>query len=211
MRKAVVVGVVLALVTMAFAAMPMEVSAPSVTRITPSKGMVGKTLVVHGSDLRGNNIVVRFGTAKAQEGEPINDKAIKVTIPNKNALDPDPIKVTVTVDGVSAGEVPFSYKILGAEPAVTNYGHKQGKLGLQINVMIEGTDFTTPQGRKPDQIFLFGPETIQGIIDTSNVTATDFAAWFDLPPTKIPGVYLVVVGFSDGSGVTSGDLFEVIL
>lgn len=210
MREAVAFGVVLALITIVFATVPMRVSAPIITKITPSKGMVGKPAIIHGTDLRGSTLVIKFGRSEAQEIESLNDKAIKVTIPNKDARDPDPLTVTVTVDGVPAGEVPFSYKIIGAEPVVKNYGPKQGTAGLPVNIVIEGTDFTTPQGRKPDQIFLFGPDTIQGMVDATSVTAASFIAGFDLPPSAILGSYLVVIGFSDGSGVTAEGFFEVI-
>lgn len=206
MRKALAVGMALALVTVAFVAIPMKVNAPNITQITPSKGMVGKPTIIHGSQLKGNTVTVRFGEAEARDVKSLNDKAIKVTIPVKNALDPDPLMVTVTVDGVSAGEIPFSYRIIGAEPVVKNFGPKQGKAGLPISVAVEGTDFTTPQGRKPYQVFLFGPETILGIIDDNTVTATSFTTEF-WPAT--PGFYLIVVGFSDGSGA-SAEGFEAI-
>ena len=200
MRKAIAVGIVLALASMILAAVPMKVSASSVTRITPSKGKVGNTAVIHGSELTGSSVVVKFGQSEAQDVKPLNDKAIKVTIPNRHATDPNPVKVTVTIDGASAtGDLEFLYDPPGPEPAIEGVDPSEAQVGTIIGVTVIGTDFTTPQGREPNQIFLFGPETIQGIIVGSS-TATSFKA--EIPPAAIPGVYLIVAGFNDGSGAS---------
>ena len=54
----------------------------------------------------------------------------------------------------------------------------------------------TPQGRQPDHIYLAGPSFHVGTI-TGGATATSFTAIF--PPTPDQGVYLIIVGFNDGS------------
>lgn len=59
-----------------------------------------------------------------------------------------------------------------------------------------GTGFTTPKGGEPDHIYLVGKLFIVGTI-TGGATATSFTANF--PPTPDPSVYLIIVGFNEGS------------
>lgn len=200
MRKKIAVGLILALVTMTFAAIPMKVNAAEVTKITPSKGKVGNTAVIHGSALSGSGFVVKFGQSQVQDVKPLNDKAIRITIPNRHAIDANPVKVTVTIDGNPAtGDLEFLYDPSGPEPIIESVYPPEAEVGAIIGLTVIGTDFMTPQGRMPDQVFLFGPETIQGFV-IGEATATSFNAEF--PPAAIPGIYLIVVGFSDGSGAS---------
>ncbi len=201
MRRLIVIGLVLALVSVVFVAVPMNVGAATVDQITPSKGKVGKTAVIHGSELKGGTVVVKFGKSVAQDVTVLNDRTVKVTVPNRDALDPNPVKVTVTVDGVPAmGDLEFYYDPPGPEPLITGFDPTEVMVGIPFSVMIVGTDFMTPQGRVPDQVFLFGPGIVMGWV-VGGVTATGFVAEF--PAVAFAGYYLIVVGFSDGSGASA--------
>lgn len=201
MKKACAILMGLTLIAMAFAALPVEVNAPSTEKITPSKGKVGQTVVIHGSGLKSASTAVKFGSSPASNVEAVNNKTVKLTVPNRNALDPNPVQVTVTVDGVpAAGDLLFFYDPPGPTPLITDFDPTTAEVGMPITIFICGTDFTTPQGRMPAQIFLFGPTTIEGIV-VGSATETNFTAEF--PATTEKGVYLLIVGFSDGSGANA--------
>lgn len=207
-RKALAVGMALALVSMMFAVLPMKASAAHVDSITPSRGMVGKPAIIHGSGLKAGPVVVRFGSVPADEVEVLNDKTIKVTIPQKDARDPDPLPVKVDVDGQPAGELLFSYKILGPAPVITDFDPLSVPASIEFSVDIMGADFTTPQGRKPYQLFLVsltGVAIIEGWVIPESVTETSLMAKF---PAAIPDEYSILVGFTDGSGANA-EGFEV--
>lgn len=191
----------LALFAMVLTVVPLNASAPSVRSITPSKGKVGNTAVIHGEGFQGGTVTVKFGSAAVQDMDIPNDKTIKVTIPNRDARDPDPVTVTVTVNGVPAGESPFSYKIIGPEPQIISFVPLSVPAGIEFSLEIVGTDFTSAQGRMPDQVLLIGLETIWGWIIPESVTETSFATEF--PATTLAGDYEIVVGFSDGSGASA--------
>lgn len=114
MRKIAALGIALLMIMLAIAVIPINASAagPTVDKITPSKGKAGNPAVIHGKDLRGNVIVVKFGDVPAKEVKVVNPKIIKVTIPEKDATDPDPIFVTVEIDGIPIPEeLWFEYRI----------------------------------------------------------------------------------------------------
>ena len=207
MRKEIVAGMIIALIAIAFAVMPMNVDAPGSTSITPSKGKVGNVAVIHGTGFDGGAVTVTFGRAEAKDVKVPNNKTVKVTIPAKDVRDPDPVPVKVTVDGVLAGEVPFSYKIIGPEPQITAFIPWGVPAGMEFDLEIVGTDFTTQQGRKPDQVLLVGPDTIWGSVIADSSTDTAFTAAF--PLAAIIGSYEILVGFTDGSGA-SAEGFEII-
>jgi len=210
MRRIVVVLMVLALVAATFAVLPLNVAAPSVTEITPKKGKVGQNGIIHGQGLGGGDIKVKFGSAgvAAENVQGLNDKAIKVTVPLKSALDPNPVKVAVTVDGVPVeGDIWFLYDPPGTPPVVTGIDPPSVQEGEPFTLLVTGTDFTTPQGRVPYEIFLVSSaHLISGMIDVGSVTETSFRATF--LPAEV-GVYKPVVGFSDGTGDICDNVFEV--
>ncbi len=199
-RKALAIGMALALVSMMFVVLPMKASAAHVDSITPSRGMVGKPAIIHGSELKAGPVVVLFGSVPADEVHVLNDKTLKVTIPQKDARDPDPLPVKVDVDGQPAGELLFSYKILGPAPVITDLDPSSVPASIEFSEGIMGTDFTTPQGRKPYQLFLVsvtGVEIIEGWVIPVSITETRFMAKF---PAATPDKYSILVGFTDGSG-----------
>jgi len=199
-RKALAIGMALALVSMMFVVLPMKASAAHVDSITPSRGMVGKPAIIHGSELKAGPVVVLFGSVPADEVHVLNDKTLKVTIPQKDARDPDPLPVKVDVDGQPAGELLFSYKILGPAPVITDLDPSSVPASIEFSEGIMGTDFTTPKGRKPYQLFLVsvtGVEIIEGWVIPVSITETRFMAKF---PAATPDKYSILVGFTDGSG-----------
>lgn len=191
----------MALSALVLTVMLRNVTAPSVRSITPSKGRVGNTAVIHGEGFRGATVAVKFGNATVQDMDIPNDKTIKVTIPTRDARDPDPVLVTITVNGLPAGEAPFSYKIIGPEPHIGSFVPLSVPAEIAFSLEIMGTDFVSPQGRLPDQILLIGPETIWGWIVTGSITEASFTAEF--PAATLAGDYEIVVGFSDGSGASA--------
>ena len=206
MRKAVVLGMVLALVTMVFAAVPMKVSAPELRDFAPKRGRSGKVNII-GEDLSGIIVKVKFGSVEAPEPEVINDKVIRVEVPPRNVLDPNPVEITVTFDGEPPlGDMWFLYDPAGPEPQITDFKPPMAIAGIPFTLELTGTDFMTPHGRVPNQIFLISPaEVIGGTVVVGTETDTSFTAEF-LAATS--GIYEILVGFNDGSGA-SAEGFEV--
>ena len=102
------------MVLLAVAVIPTNASAtgPAVDRITPSKGKAGNPAVIHGSDLRGNTVVVKFGEDEVKDVKVLNPKTIKVTIPERDVTDPGPIFITVWLDGIPIpNELLFEYRV----------------------------------------------------------------------------------------------------
>ena len=175
--------------------------AATVDKITPSKGKVGRTVVVHGSGFKAGPVTVKFGQSPAEGVKTLDDKKIKVIVPEKNVLDPNPVKVTVTVAGVPAlGDAEFLYHAPGQEPVIESVEPESTIVGQPFAIKVTGSDFTTPQGREPNQVVLVGPETVWGTV-VSIESATCFVAEF--PPVAIVGDYTLLVGFSDGTEATA--------
>lgn len=202
MKNRLAIFMALTLVTIVFASMPMNVNAARVDSITPSKGKVGHTAVVHGEGFKGGAVTVKFGSADLVPASVPTDKVAKITIPNKAATDPDPVPVKLFVDDVLVpGDITFEYDPAGPEPMIIGYSPPSALIGEDFSIVVEGTDFMTPHGRVPDQIVLMGPDVIWGSVDFSTATDTSLAAGF--PPAAIPGDYEILVGFSDGSGASA--------
>ncbi|UCH89055.1 MAG: IPT/TIG domain-containing protein [Thermoplasmata archaeon] len=98
MRKLTTVGLVLIMLILVCVAIPMNASAASITKITPDKGKAGRTTIIHGVELEGNTVHVRFGQSEMVMGELLNFKTIKVTVPEKNPTDPEEVPVFVWID-----------------------------------------------------------------------------------------------------------------
>lgn len=113
MRRMLTMGVVLVLLLMILAVAPANAAAANVGKITPSKGKAGRSVVIHGSGLKGQTVEVKFGDVPGSDVRARNGKTIKVTVPEKDATDPDPIVlVTVIVDGITAeGDLIFEYRL----------------------------------------------------------------------------------------------------
>jgi hypothetical protein len=212
MRKAVAIGVVLALATLVFIATPLKVWSPSIDMIKPEHGKAGHVTIIHGDGFTGANVEVKFGTAKADKADVISDKVIRTTVPPKHPLDiffnVDPVPVMVTVDGVSIGEMPFSYKIQKPEPVITGFDPKFVVVGTEFTIMVYGTSFTTAQGRVPDQVFLIGPEVVEATI--LECDACTCLMGVEPSPFYPTGYYEILISFSDGSGAVAEGYFEVI-
>jgi len=207
MRKAVTVGIIFVLVTMVFAAIPMKANAASVEMIRPERGKSGHVAIIHGEGLTGEQITVRFGEADAYDVKAVNPRLLKVRIPNRFALDPERVKVTVIVGGVPVGgDLWFEYRVREPYPTITHFNPEL--VGAPaFSVTIYGTDFTTPQGRKPSEIYFFGEGPGGGgEIEIATVTTTSFTAWCDDVET---GEYQIFVGFSDDTVAISEDILTV--
>jgi len=81
----------------------------TVDNITPSKGIVGKPLIIHGSGFEEGPINVLFGTSPAAIDSVPNDNTIQVTIPENKTLDENRFTVHVVVGGKIVGEKVFEY------------------------------------------------------------------------------------------------------
>lgn len=209
MRKAVVIVTILALVTMVFAALPMNVSAATVEKITPKQGKVNNMAVVHGSGFRGASVAVLFGSRPASDVKiPGNsDKQIACSIPSRDPLEPSmTVKVTVLVDGVPAnGDLSFTYDPPGPEPTITDFNPKSVMAGTEFDMEITGTNFMTPHGRFPDQAALVGPD----ILWASIISYNDTYILVRGPPAFVPSPsYMILVCFPCGSAANA-EGFEI--
>ncbi len=102
--------IILILFLIICAAVPLNTTAPSVKKITPWKGNAGKTVTIHGEGLSSGPIMVKFGNAQAENIKVINDKNIKVEVPEKMPTDPDYVKVIVYIDGIPVpGDLEYYY------------------------------------------------------------------------------------------------------
>src|SRR5262245_51153350 len=90
---------------------------PIAQRLSDTSAPVGSALVIEGSNLGGDDLVVRFGAAPAVAANPGRSRqAIRVEVPDKqDPRDPDTVIVTVFVNGVEAaypgGPLEFTYEI----------------------------------------------------------------------------------------------------
>jgi len=189
----------------------------SIAKMTPNKGKVGNTAVMHGSELTGNLFEVRFGRAQATDAvNPGNSSEnIKCTVPNRNAQDPSPVNVTVKIDGVAVELPPeglkFEYNVPLPEAEIREVTGIVYGTDLKLAVTLNGLNFVNSQ-REPDtdNIFLVDVNgrlrTVKGAI-LAGFTETRIQAEFS---GVRPGTFYVVAGFSDGAGATSPS-FEVKL
>lgn len=81
----------------------------TVDNITPSKGMVGKPMTIHGQGFDEGPVSVIFGTNPASIDAVLNDNTIEVTIPDHKKLVDDQLTVHVVVGGRIIGEKVFEY------------------------------------------------------------------------------------------------------
>lgn len=211
MRKALAIGMVFALATVALAYLPMNASAPEIRNFGPKKGKAGLPVNIHGNDFGSSNTVtVKFGSRDGIDTHVKNDQTIRTTVPERHALDPQKVKITVVLDEVSIVEDWwFEYDPPGPEPVITDVEPAAGiPHAIPSLITIIGTSFATPegQGRVPTQIFLIGPVTVCGWIIPDSITDTSFTAEVLVPEI---GIYEIVVGFSDGSGATA-EGFQII-
>lgn len=207
MNKAITIAMVLALITLVFSAMPVKVNAAVVRNLGPKRGKPGLPVNIIGEGLAGHSIQVKFGSAPAS-ATAVNDKVIRTEVPQKNLLDPNPVKVTVFVDGVQVlGDIDFLYDPPGQQPVITSFEPMIVPTGTEFIITFFGTDFMTPHGRVPDQILLIGLDLVWGTVVVSSETDTSFTA--DFPAVAVAGAHSIMVGFSDGSGANVDGL-EVI-
>lgn len=127
-----------------------------VDKITPKKGKVGHTAVLHGDGLGGGQIEVKFG--RAQGGNPHNPggstQNIVVTVLTKDALDSgSTVNVTVKIGGTAVGIPPagisFDYNVPLPEPVITGVFASHDSATARLTATLTGTDFVTAQ-RQPD-------------------------------------------------------------
>jgi hypothetical protein len=180
-----------------------------VEKVTPQKGKVGSTTVLHGSGLTGTHFVIKFGRTEASgAANPGNSSDnIKCEVPAKDARDPSPVQITIVIDGVPAelppGGLTFEYNVPLPEPMITGVVGVTHAPDLAVNLSLEGENFVTPQ-RQPDaaNIYLVGLEdqpTVQGLVE-SFTEATLTASFSEV---LLAGMYQIVAGFTDGAGATS--------
>ncbi|MDX1811413.1 MAG: IPT/TIG domain-containing protein [Gammaproteobacteria bacterium] len=81
----------------------------TVDNITPSKGLVGQQLVIHGHGFDKGPVNVTFGTTPASIDAVLNDNTIEVTIPDNKKLADKQLTVHVLVGGKKIGEKVFEY------------------------------------------------------------------------------------------------------
>lgn len=81
----------------------------TVDSIMPSKGMVGKSLTIHGRGFEEGPVSVMFGTSPAYIDAVLDDNTIRVTIPDSKKLDDGRLTVHVVVGGRIVGEKVFEY------------------------------------------------------------------------------------------------------
>lgn len=201
MRKAIAIGMVLALITMVFAAVPMKVSAPQVRGFAPKRGKSGGKINIIGKDLD------ELGTPKITFGSkeavvtPVNPQLIRAEVPSLSVLDPNPVEVTITFDGEPPlGGLWFLYDPPGPEPIIKDFKPPMGLAWIPFSLELTGTSFMTPPGRVPNQIFLISPtDVIEGTVVAGSATDTSFIAEF--PPAPA-GDFEILVGFSDDSGAS---------
>ncbi len=207
MRKAITIGMVLALFTVVFATVPVKVNAAVVRNLGPKRGKPGLPVNIIGEGFAGHGIQVKFGSAPAS-ATAVNDKVVRTEVPQKNLLDPNPVKVTVFVDGAQVmGDIDFLYDPPGQQPIVAGFGPAIVPAETEFIITFFGTGFMTPHGRVPGQILLIGLDIVWGIVVASSETDTSFSAVF--PAVIATGVYTIMLGFSDGSG-TNVEGLEVI-
>jgi hypothetical protein len=109
-RLGLTLFVIFILLLILFAVIPMNTTAPSAKKVTPWKGNTGKSVTIHGSGFKSGEVTVKFGQAQVEYIKIVNDKNIKVTVPEKDATDPDNVKVTVYIDGILIpGDLWFYY------------------------------------------------------------------------------------------------------
>jgi hypothetical protein len=168
-------------------------------RITPEKGKVGQNAVIHGAGFRGGSIDVKFGqNGSTQTVIGVNDNNIKVDVPNRNPQDANPVTVTVSEASVTIGSFLFEYKIPEPEPIITSFDPASAPVSTPFTVTLSGTDFTTAQGRFPDDAYLVsrtGPDVFRGSVESFTIDSAVVA----FPPVGTPGDYTILVGFSDGA------------
>ena len=182
---------------------------PFVNDMTPQKGKVSGTALIHGNGLRGSSIVVKFGLAQAIDAaNPGNsDENIKMTIPNKDPRNTgDTVQVTVAIDGevaqLPSGGLSFSYNIPQPAPTISGFSSSPVaplQLGQAFIATFTGTDLTTSSGRVPDTFYAIGADNEQGTL-SGTPTAKSISATF--PGLQQGGDYQFFIGFNDGSGVT---------
>lgn len=181
---------------------------PIARTLTPKKGKVGNTAVVHGDALAGNPLEVKFGQAAANAGNPGGDaENIKCDIPVKDPRDPDTVTVTVKVGGVEAqypaGPLTFDYNIPQPAPTISDYkagdGTKSVKQNAGFTLVLSGANFIIP-GRVPQRCIAVGGDTETSLNIVGTATATQVTFYF--PGLSVAGDYSLVVGFSDGSGAS---------
>lgn len=183
---------------------------PSVDRVTPPSGEVGHTVTIHGDNLRGTSLQVKFGAAAgADPKNPGNSgQHIKVTVPTRAPADPVEVAITVSVDGIAAdvpaGPLKFAYSIPDPKPVISGIVPTQIDQNTGFVLTLNGGDFTkggTP-GRTPQQLLLFALSGTQPLTTTTNIVGTPTASQvqFFVPALAVAGDYKLVIGFSDGAG-----------
>jgi hypothetical protein len=182
----------------------VAVPAATVNKITPGKGKVGNTAVVHGSGFSGGVVTVKFGRSLAHDVVVPGgaDRLIRLKVPLRDALDPNPVNVTVLVNGVPAegATLTFEYNPAGLQPVINSIDPSVVPPNVPFSVTVLGDNFTTNTGRAPSQVYLIQSDFVQQGFLSGGHTGSAFSANFQ--PIGPLGFYELVVGFSDGSGAS---------
>jgi hypothetical protein len=140
----------------------------TVDRLTPAKGGVGNTLVIHGSGFAPNTVAVKFGSRACDDIQVTpSGRQVTVNIPVKYAFDPNPVLVEVYVNGVkvdpSVGPpLKFEYNPAGELPRIDDFQFSSNAIiipsspkviyaNMQFDVTFKGDNFVT------------GPRTVSAV------------------------------------------------
>jgi len=180
--------------------------------LTPEKGKVGHTGVVHGTGFKGNNASVTFGTANkpADSVQITSDEVVKFKVPATDVADREPWDRTKCIVNVSVGAASksfiFQFDPPGTPPVLTSLDPANIPSSPTISTTARGADFTNNLGRVPDAVYLV-EAGLSGDIHAETISAQSFSVTFttgderkSIPPLDVP--YTVLVGFNDGSSVT---------
>lgn len=200
------------LASLVLAVIPVTVRAVTIDSMTPLKGKVGQTGVVHGTGFEGNAAAIKFGAKSADDIKTVSDQLVKFKVPATDASDRLPsdaskVRVTVTIGDASAGFV-FQYTAPGQEPTITAFDPPSVPSSTEIQTTVLGRDFTNPQGRTPTSTYLVETGTA-GVVTDVDPEGQSLVATFVRGDPFPPGIYTVIVGFSDGSAASLGGL-EVV-
>lgn len=178
-----------------------------IENLTPEKGKLGHTGVVHGDGFSGLTAAITFGAKPAGEIETKSDQVVKFKVPFTDASDrlpADPSKCLVNVAiGDASRSFIFQYDPPGDPPAITGFDPNEFPTAVTVTTKAIGSSLANAQGRKPTTVFLV-ELGITGEINAASITPGSFEFSVSSPNSRpIPaGAYTVVTGFNDGSGAS---------
>ena len=177
--------------------------------LTPEKGKVGHTGVVHGNGFTGLSATITFGAKSAGEIETKSDQVVKFKVPFTEASDrlpSDPSKCLVAVAiGDASRSFVFQYDPPGDPAVISRFDPDNLPAAVTLTTKAVGTNLANAQGRRPTSVFLV-ESGLAGTINEASISPTSFEfSVTSLTTRPIPaGGYTVVVGFNDGSGASGG-------